>query len=264
MDMASELESVVVRACAAARVVPGFLTEVEARMLAVMAACTPGDGAIVEIGSFKGKSTVALATVAAHYGLEPVVSIDPHTSPSETCPDLEGQATSFDEFLQSLKKAGVEQQVEVHKAYSQEVAKSWTRPIRLLWIDGDHTYVGAQSDFDLFSPFVIEGGVIALHDTLHEFEGPIRVFLKEMLRSDKFGPAGFCESTGWAQYRPQDGGRFQAQREALAKKAERVTRQLRDGKKLHGLEYLRYKLARARVPRGPIEAEDWVAKLGKS
>ncbi len=260
--MAEELESVVAKACAAARDVPGFLTEVEARMLAVMAACTPGDGAIVEIGSFKGKSTVVLATVAAHYGLGQVVSIDPHTAPSETCPDLEGEATSFDEFLQSLKKAGVEQQVEAHREYSQEVAKSWTRPIRMLWIDGDHTYKGAKSDFDLFAPFVMEGGAVALHDTLHEFEGPIRVFVEEMLRSDKFGAAGFAGSIGWAQYRPSDGGKFGAEREILADKAERLIPLSSSGKKLHGLEYLRYKLARARVPRAGMTAEEWVEKLG--
>lgn len=47
---------------------PGFLTEREGRFLALAVACGPESGAILEIGSFKGKSTVGIATVARHYG----------------------------------------------------------------------------------------------------------------------------------------------------------------------------------------------------
>lgn len=49
--------------------VPGHLGENEARFLGLLAAATPGKGVILEIGSFKGKSTVMLASVAAHYGV---------------------------------------------------------------------------------------------------------------------------------------------------------------------------------------------------
>ncbi|HET6250095.1 MAG TPA: class I SAM-dependent methyltransferase [Tepidisphaeraceae bacterium] len=38
------------------------------------------------------------------------------------------------------------------------------RPIDVLFIDGDHSYAGAKKDFLLYSPFVREGGLIALHD----------------------------------------------------------------------------------------------------
>jgi len=33
-----------------------------------------------------------------------------------------------------------------------------------LFIDGDHTYKGAKKDYEMYSPLVKEGGVIALHD----------------------------------------------------------------------------------------------------
>ena len=33
-----------------------------------------------------------------------------------------------------------------------------------LFIDGDHTYEGVRKDFELYSPLVNEGGVIAIHD----------------------------------------------------------------------------------------------------
>jgi hypothetical protein len=40
--------------------------------------------------------------------------------------------------------------VEVHRCLSRELSGRWTDPIRLLWIDGDHTYAGALADLELF------------------------------------------------------------------------------------------------------------------
>ena len=199
--------------------IPGYIGEREFRALAMLFAAAPRDGVSVEIGSFKGKSTVGLATVAAHYGLGPIVSIDPHNAPSVTDPLLGGQASSFNDFLSALRVAGVEQHVEAHRALSREVSQGWTRPIRFLWIDGDHTYDGAKLDFDLFSPYLVEGGIIAVHDILHEFEGPIRVFVEDILRSNRFGSAGLLHSIGWAQYAPRKAVAFSRQRERLTRRA---------------------------------------------
>jgi cephalosporin hydroxylase len=38
------------------------------------------------------------------------------------------------------------------------------RSIDFLFIDGDHSYDGVRSDFELFSPLVRAGGIIAFHD----------------------------------------------------------------------------------------------------
>jgi hypothetical protein len=38
------------------------------------------------------------------------------------------------------------------------------RPIDLLVIDGDHSYGGVRSDFEMYSGLVRAGGIIALHD----------------------------------------------------------------------------------------------------
>jgi len=227
----------------------------------MLAACAPAAGAIVEIGSFKGKSTVALASVAAHYGLGPVVSIDPHNVPSLTDPILEGQSSSYDDFLETLRTARLERDVEVHRASSREVALGWNRPIRLLWIDGDHTYQGAKADFDLFSPHLAEGSIVAFHDTLHEFEGPIRVFVEDILGSDQFGPAGFLHTIGWAQHRPRDGARFRAQRQRLMRRAARLIPFVTRGREVKGLTKLVYKLRRAMVPHAVLAPAEWVAKV---
>src|SRR5207253_204180 len=130
------------------------------------AAGAPTAGAIVEIGSFKGRSTVGLAYVAQRYGLGSVVAIDPHTSPSTTDPDLGTDQSSYDEFQENLRRAGVADVVDCRRAFSHEVARDWTRPIRLLWIDGDHVYEAVKRDLALFRPHLAPGAIVAMHDVL--------------------------------------------------------------------------------------------------
>ena len=262
MSLPADFRSASDEAWERVRVAPGFLTEREARFLALAAACTPARGVILEIGSFKGKSTVGLASIAARYHLGKVVAVDPHTAPSSTDPGLGGQASSFDDFRHTLARTGLTDHVEVHRKFSRELATGWNRPIRLLWIDGDHTYPGAKQDLDLFAPHLATGGVVALHDVLHNFAGPIRVFVEDVLGSDRYGPAGCCGSIGWAQYRPADGGsaRFREARQALARRAARLIGLSERGRELRGVPKLRYKLQRALVPHGDVDPEGW-AKL---
>jgi len=241
--------------------IPGFLAENEIRFLGALAACTPAQGAIVEIGSFKGKSTVMLASVAARYGLGHVVAIDPHAGLSYLGTHVPDQDPTFAEFLASLKSAGLEQNVEVRRAFSRDVAAQWNRPIRLLWIDGDHSYRGCKEDFDLYSPFLSEGAVIALHDSLNAFEGPIRVFVEEILRSDRFGPSGFVHSIAWSQYRPADGVRFRDQRKRLERPATRLLPYLANNTSPTGLRKIAFKLNRSLIPRKPPSFSDLARQL---
>ena len=243
------------------RAAPGFLTEREARFLALAAACSPARGVILEIGSFKGKSTVGLASIAARYGLGPVVAVDPHSAPSVTDPELGGQQTSWDDFRATLRAAGVEAVVEAHRMVSRDLAPAWHRPIRFLWIDGDHTYRGAKEDIDLFRRHLADGAIVALHDVLHTFEGPVRVFVEELLASDQFGPAGLCGSIGWAQYRPRDGAQWRDARRGLARRAARLIPLVKKGRELRGFDKLRYKLSRALVPHQAPEPDAWIASI---
>ncbi len=247
-----------------ARLIPGFLAENEVRFLGTLAACAPAQGAIVEIGSFKGKSTVMLASVAARYGQGPVVAIDPHAGLSYLGTHVPDQDPTFNEFLASLKSAGVEQNVEVRRAFSRDVAKQWDRPIRLLWIDGDHSYRGCKEDFDLFSPYLSEGAVIALHDSLNAFEGPIRVFVEDILRSDRFGPSGFVHSIAWSQFRPADGARFRDPRAKLERRASRLVPFVVNDASPTGLRKIAYKLNRSLVPRKPVSTAQCAALLSSS
>jgi hypothetical protein len=251
------------RAWARMKSAPGFLTEREGRFLALAAAVGPASGEILEIGSFKGNSTVGLATVANHYGDGPVVAVDPHTAPSSTDPDLRGKNTSYDDFQNTLRTAELLHAVEVHRMTSVELARTWQRPIRLLWIDGDHTYAGAHSDFMLYRRFLVDGGIVAMHDALNAFDGPIRVMVEEVLASNDFGPVGFCGSIAWAQYRPGDGASpmYARMRRRLARKAARLIPFVQ-GPRPRGIRSLMYKLARGRVPHEAVDPVRWSRQVG--
>jgi Methyltransferase domain len=233
----------------------GYLSEREARFIMAAAALAPESGKNLEIGSFKGRSTVGIAFVTRELGLGTVVAVDPHTSPASTDPDLRrsGQTTSYDDFVTNLKSAGVFDRVEIKRAYSYDLAREWKGPIRFLWIDGDHTYDGAKADLEMFKPFLVDGAVVAMHDVLGTFEGALRVFVEEILDCDDFGPAGFTGSIGWAQFRPRDGARFRLRRKLLAipsRKLIPVAR--RAGNGLHGWNKFLYKFWRPLAPHGPV------------
>lgn len=264
-----DLDEAILAAWSKAQNVTGYIGDREFRALMMLYAgafTTAGanDGVAVEIGSFKGKSTVGLATLSAYYGFGPVVSIDPHTAPCETDPDLGEQESSFDDFMSSLRNANVEQHVEVHRELSKKAAENWNRPIRFLWIDGDHTYEGAKLDFDLFAPFLVENAIVAIHDTLHEFEGPIRVLVEDLFGSDQFGPAGLLHTIGWAQYRPADGAKFRKQRKALSKSAGRLIPLVRNGREVKGFTRFLWKIGCALIPHKVISPAEWQQSLSQA
>lgn len=47
---------------------------------------------------------------------------------------------------------------------SEQAREIWAKDIRFLFIDADHSYEGVKKDFDLFAPFLVKGGILALHD----------------------------------------------------------------------------------------------------
>ncbi|HYL56542.1 MAG TPA: class I SAM-dependent methyltransferase [Gemmatimonadales bacterium] len=242
---------------------PGYLAEPEARFLMLAAVAAPVAGAIVEIGSFKGRSTVGLAYVAQRYRLGKVIAVDPHTSPSTTDPDLLGQPSSFEDFQMNLRRAGVVDAVDARRAYSRDVARTWRGPIRLLWLDGDHVYEAVKEDLALFRQHLVPGSLVAMHDVLGTWEGPLRVFVEDVLGSDDFGPAGFCKSIGWAQYRPAHGARLRvrARRARLRWAARRLIPVAQAGWKTTGWRRVVHKLCWSVLPRRINDPTRWAATV---
>ena len=241
--------------------VEGFLTPREIRCLVLLGSMATADGEVLEVGSFKGRSTIILAKASVLAGQSRIVAVDPLNSPSITDPDLGGKASGREDFQANLQAAGVQEKVEFHQQRSDELARTWDprRKIRLLWIDGDHTYRGAKLDFDLFAPFLADGAIVALHDVLHHDGGPTRVFAEDILLSSSFGAAGVSGSIGWGQFLLSPGAcrRYRPAKLKLYGQLSRLLTYTAFGGDIEGLAKIGYKLARARIPHGDMEYERW-------
>jgi predicted O-methyltransferase YrrM len=160
---------------AASAPLDGWLTRDESETLLDLALHTPGEGAVVEIGSFAGKSLVCLAGGARLRGPGRVVSIDPHGGSSEHQPGApaarddywnagEGRLNTLPVLRRNLRAAGLAEHVEVVVSTSDAAAATWNEPIRVLFIDGNHNYAQVVRDLRAWTPWVCEGGAVALHD----------------------------------------------------------------------------------------------------
>lgn len=177
--------------------VEGWLTVEEGELLYRLARACTGKGAIVEIGSFKGKSTIWLAKGSLAGAEAKVVAIDPHTGSAEHR-QSEQPVWTYDEFLANLRRAGVEEAVMPVVATSAEAAERFDQPVELLFIDGDHRYEMVRQDFDLWFPRLLEGGYLLMHDTIR-WEGPRRVARESIYRSRSFRNVGFVHSITFGQ-----------------------------------------------------------------
>ena len=172
--------------------IEGFLSEHEAVYLQRLAAEGPGAGAVVEIGSYHGKSTVLLAIASREAGREKIVAIDPK------------MGGAVQPFHENLARAGVTSHVTPIVATSDAAAETWSGPIRLLWIDGAHSYEQVGRDFRNWTPFLIDGGIVAFHDT-YEWEGVRRVIDEEVVPSPGFALVGLVDSITAFRKRPSLG-----------------------------------------------------------
>jgi len=147
------------------RSMEGWLTAKEAVYLHHFATLLPTHSQILEIGSWKGKSTFCLAK-----GLKSGVvhAIDPFNADGEegsiqdysvkkSNTDLEGI------FTKNLTDRKVINKVKTHKGYSSAFINNF-KEIDLLFIDGDHSIDGAKFDYENYAKLLKKGGYLIFHD----------------------------------------------------------------------------------------------------
>ena len=146
--------------------VEGWLSTSQAARLYAAAARCPADGAIVEIGSFRGRSTIVLASAAPDGAA--VIAVDPHAGNDRGPRELEGfgDAATGDllQFQRNLSAAGVSGRVSHLRAFSAEV-RDQVPPIDVLYVDGAHRYGPARDDIAGYGAKVVDGGTLLIHDT---------------------------------------------------------------------------------------------------
>lgn len=249
----AEFRAALATAAKATHEIAGHLTEKDGHILTLLALCPMAAGEIVEIGSYKGRSTVRLATALKITGEKKLHACDPFAAPGVPGQDLKTDDAVYAEFQKNLQAGGVTDRVIIHRQFSTDLARDWHAPVRLLWVDGDHSYAGTTADFDVWHQFVAPGGFIALHDALQLSPGPANVFANRILLDENWGACGICGSIGWAQRArsPEEARTFRDLKVGLYQKMSRVAALISLGAKIQGADKLRYKLLRTRIPHHP-------------
>jgi predicted O-methyltransferase YrrM len=154
--------------------IKGFLDPDEGSALYQAAAERAPHGVCVEIGGYCGKSALYIGTACAEAG-EILFSVDHHRGSEENQPGWEYfDETLWDEEAQSLdtlpvfrrtiRGAKLESAVIPIVGRSMDIAERWRTPLSFLFIDGGHTMEHALNDYRGWTPHVMPGGLLAIHD----------------------------------------------------------------------------------------------------
>jgi hypothetical protein len=75
-------------------------------------------------------------------------------------------------FQANVARAGLTGWIDIHEGTAEAVARTWTSPIDMLFLDGDQSPAGARLAYERWQPFLKIGGVIALHNSTNRPYAP--------------------------------------------------------------------------------------------
>ena len=145
------------------------------------------EGVIVELGSYRGRSTVALALGSKRGARVPVHAVEPHARFTGVLGAEFGPEDRL-AFERNIARSGADDLVQHIARHSEKAVEGWSQPIGLLWIDADHAYEAVRRDFSLWTRHLTPGGVVALDDSTVPGIGPYRV-VQESLASGRYAVA---------------------------------------------------------------------------
>lgn len=146
------------------------MLELETLLLYLLARENGLAGAIVELGSYMGGSTIALAMgarVSANRNI--VIAVDDHEWHRHAAGQVSADAvarlpSTLPVLKRNLERAGVTDCVQVLVADTAEVADRTAAEVSLLLIDAGHDERSLREDMDAWLPKLPSGGVVAFHD----------------------------------------------------------------------------------------------------
>jgi predicted O-methyltransferase YrrM len=137
--------------------IPTHLTLRERLLLYRLGVGLPSRANLVEIGSYLGASACFLASAAREIGGQ-VFCVDTWCNDAMS----EGERDTHEDFVQNTQMYAA--WITPLRGDSLSVARTFSTPIDLLFIDADHSYSAVKADLSAWAPKVRSGGWIVLHD----------------------------------------------------------------------------------------------------
>ncbi|KQY60740.1 hypothetical protein ASD11_09665 [Aeromicrobium sp. Root495] len=152
----------------------GFMPPEEGEVLHRVARERLPHGPVLEVGTYCGKSAVYLGAAAREVG-GTVFTVDHHRGSEENQAGWEhhdaslvdpevGRMDTLPRFRRTIAQAGLEDQVVAIIGASTTVARHWRTPLSMLFIDGGHGVEPARDDYASWTPWVMPGGMLVIHD----------------------------------------------------------------------------------------------------
>ena len=171
--------------------VPGHTSRLELFMLRMLVAGLKVEGAVVEIGSYKGRSSAALG-LEAKRSKRHLYCIDTWAGEGDAYDDEGGTGeaalTACKNHL-SLCGLCLTCDVSILKDTGVHVAKGFSEPVAMVFIDGNHSGEYPTEDAQAWLPKISPGGVVALHDCRENFKDVRRAWDKIVLASPRLDKA---------------------------------------------------------------------------
>lgn len=143
----------------------GAITNEIGHTLHDLATAVPPSQAIVEIGSYLGKSTAYLIAGAAPTVRVFAVDVWEMIEPSRWFQRQRRQPPTLRGFIRQLSEVGLSGWVTPLQGLSTTIAETYDGPpIGLLYIDGDHRAGAARADFLAWRPHLAPGATVLFDD----------------------------------------------------------------------------------------------------
>ncbi len=154
--------------------IKGFMDDNEALQLYNIALKASGNGPVLEIGSYCGKSAYIIGSACKQKD-SILFSIDHHKGSEEQQqgeeyfdPDLFdsklSKVNTFPFLQQTLTQTSLENTVVPIVASSNLAGKMWKTPLSMLFIDGGHSFDTVYEDFLTWACHIQPGGFLVMHD----------------------------------------------------------------------------------------------------
>jgi len=149
--------------------ISGWMSEGELTYLATLASRIPEGGSICEVGSYKGRSTVAMAANTD----ATVWCVDTWDQTAGGTGPIDEGGWCFDQWSENTKEFWKVVPINRCSLYAARECERDRRGFDLIFIDADHNVASVKADIAAWRPLLKPGGILCGHDYTSIWPGVI-------------------------------------------------------------------------------------------